>query len=264
MLKAWVVKIGFILAAIAIVSRVEGPTGWIAAGAMLLLGVAVMLWAVFDVNSSFWTPTYWKGPPGSKQVALTFDDGPDPEYTARVLEILARSNVPAAFFVVGHRAEEHPELLTAIHQGGHILGNHSFSHEWSINFRWRKRLVDEIRRTNKVISRTIGVRPHFYRAPHGFKSPALGDALTETDMVAIGWQVRGFDAVNGDAARIAQRIVERVRDGGVILLHDGACLQGTADRSATLEALPVIIDGLRARGFTLVRLDELLGMDAYG
>ncbi|MBP9893012.1 MAG: polysaccharide deacetylase family protein, partial [Planctomycetes bacterium] len=97
----------------------------------------------------------------------------------------------------------------------------------------------------------------------GFKNPALGDVLAEQGLECIGWQVRGFDAVGGTPEVIARRIVLKARAGGVLLLHDGAGLQGTSDRSATLAALPMIIEGLRARGFEFKRLDELLELPAY-
>jgi peptidoglycan-N-acetylglucosamine deacetylase len=262
-LKAWVVKLGVLFAAMAVLWRVEGPVGWITSAVILLVGFGVMVWGVFAVNSSLWARTLWRGAPGLKRVALTFDDGPDPKYTPQVLEVLADKKVPAAFFVVGERAEAEPALLKAIHQAGHLIGNHSYTHGMWINFRFHRKLRDEIKRTNKAIGDAIGERPRYYRAPHGFKNPALGDVLAERDMVAIGWQVRGFDAVRGDAEKIARRVVGGVEDGGVVLLHDGAGLQGTETREATLEALPIIIDGLRAKGFNLVRLDDLLGEDPY-
>ncbi len=87
--------------------------------------------------------------------------------------------------------------------------------------------------------------------------------LKKLGMRAVGWQVRGFDAVSANAAKITERIVNGAKPGGVILLHDGSGLQGSGDRSATVDALPVIIDGLRARGYEIVRLDELLGVEAY-
>jgi peptidoglycan/xylan/chitin deacetylase (PgdA/CDA1 family) len=204
MAKALAIKILALLGVFAALWLGDGPGSWLIAGLIALLTFALIAWGVFDVNSSLWTPTLWRAP-GVNAVALTFDDGPDLEFTPRVLEILAR----------------------------------------------------EIDRCNEAIETAIGKRPRFYRAPHGFKNPALGDVLAKLAMTCVGWQVRGFDAVRSDANSIARRVVRKARAGGILLLHDGSGLQGTRDRSATLNAWPMIIDGLRARGFAFKRLDEL-------
>jgi peptidoglycan/xylan/chitin deacetylase (PgdA/CDA1 family) len=203
MAKALAIKILALLGVFAALWLGDGPGSWLIAGLIALLAFALIAWGVFDVNSSLWTPTLWRAP-GVNAVALTFDDGPDLEFTPRVLEILAR----------------------------------------------------EIDRCNEAIETAIGKRPRFYRAPHGFKNPALGDVLAKLAMTCVGWQVRGFDAVRSDANSIARRVVRKARAGGILLLHDGSGLQGTRDRSATLNAWPMIIDGLRARGFAFKRLDE--------
>lgn len=261
MARALAIKLVVIAGMIACVLLI--PAGWIVALVLLAAYLVVVAWAVFHVNSSIWARTLWRAPAPINAVALTFDDGPDPEFTPRVLELLRAKDVHAAFFCVGSRVREHPELARRIAEAGHLLGNHSDSHAMWINFSARKRLRREIAACNDAIEQAAGVKPRLYRAPHGFKNPALGDVLREQGMTAIGWQVRGFDAVVSDAGRIAQRIVDKAKAGGVILLHDGAGLQGSRDRAATLAALPVVIDGLRAQGLEIVRLDELLQIEAY-
>ncbi len=238
------------------------PGSYIIAGAIITVALALICWGVFDVNSSLWAPTFWRAQ-GKQAVALTFDDGPDEQFTPRVLEILAREKVPACFFAVGERAQAKPEILRAIAAAGHIIGNHSHTHAWNINFALHGRLRREVAACGDAVKAAIGRTPAFYRAPFGFKNPALGDVLAEQGLACIGWQVRGFDAVGGTPEGIARRIVFKARAGGVLLLHDGAGLQGTSDRSATLAALPMIIEGLRARGFEFKRLDELLELPAY-
>jgi len=263
MVKAIFIKI-IALAGVAAALRFgHGADGWIAAVVIVALTLAWLAWGVFNVNSSMWADTAWRAPEPVKAVALTFDDGPDPRFTPEILRVLAQKKVKAAFFSVGSRVIENPDLTKQVHDAGHIVANHSESHGMWINFSLHKRLRREIRDTNAAIRQAIGQVPRLYRAPHGFKNPALGDVLAQEEMLAVGWQVRGFDAVSGNAAKIAQRVVNGASPGGVILLHDGAGLQGTDDRSATVEALPVIIDGLRARGLEIVRLDELLKLEPY-
>jgi peptidoglycan/xylan/chitin deacetylase (PgdA/CDA1 family) len=256
MARAFAIKILAALGVFAALWFGDAPASWLIAGLIALLATSLMAWGVFDVNSSLWTPTLWQVP-GINAVALTFDDGPDPAFTPRVLEILAREQVTATFFVVGERALANPDLLREIDQRGHLIGNHSFSHSWNINFSLHAGLTREINGCNDAIEAAIGKRPQFYRAPHGFKNPALGDVLSRLGMTCVGWQVRGFDAVRSDAGAIASRMVLKARAGGILLLHDGSGLQGTQDRGATLQALPVIIGALRARGFAFKRLDEL-------
>lgn len=263
MLKAFAIKLATLAAMAAAFWFVPPPLSWALAGAALALGLGVIGWAVFHVNSSIWARTLWRGAGDEKRVALTFDDGPDAKFTPRVLRVLAEKKVPAAFFCVGQRVEQNPEIAKQIHDQGHLIGNHSFHHGMWINFGLHGTLRSEIDACNAAIAKAVGVTPALYRPPHGFKNPALGDVLGQRQMTVIGWQVRGFDAVSSDAVRITTRIVNGAKPGGVITLHDGAGLQGSDDRGPTVEALAVIIDGLRARGFKFVRLDELLGIQPY-
>lgn len=263
MLKAIAIKLVTLGAAGLCVFLVPPPLGLWLALAVVLAALGLVAWAVFDVNSSFWADTLWRNPAKEKCLALTFDDGPDETFTPRVLQVLREKAVPAAFFLVGQRVETCPALARDIAAQGHLIGNHSFSHDLFINFGLRARLTREIETCNAAIEQAAGLRPRLYRPPHGFKNPSLGDVIGNLKMQVIGWQVRGFDAVGRDPGRIATRIVDGARGGGVITLHDGAGLQGTQDRAATLAALPVIIDGLRARGFRFVRLDDLLDIAPY-
>ncbi|MGD0678412.1 MAG: polysaccharide deacetylase family protein [Polyangiaceae bacterium] len=258
------IKVPAALFVIAILGLGRGSVAWLAAFGVLAVGVGLLAWLVFNVNSSFWATTLWRaeGDP-SPRVALTFDDGPDPEFTPLVLDVLAAKNVPAAFFVVGRQTRLHPELVSAIDRAGHLVGNHSDHHGLWFHFRLWTGLRREIFACNAAISAAIGKQPLLFRSPQGFKNPALGDVLRQMGLLAIGWQVRGLDAIENDADKIVQRIVSNVRAGGVVQMHDGAALFGVKSRRATLDALPRVIDGIRARGLQFVRLDLLLGVEAY-
>jgi peptidoglycan/xylan/chitin deacetylase (PgdA/CDA1 family) len=243
------------------------PLSWILAATVVSAAVAIFAWAIGRANSGMWIRTLWRSAaparPAGAAVALTFDDGPDASFTPRVLDILAEKGVPATFFVVGERARRHPELLRRAHDMGHAIGNHTETHSLRFHFRHGAGLRREIDACGQAIRSAIGLEPRLFRSPHGVKTPPLGDVLSERGMTAIGWQVRGMDYFIRDPERIARRIVEGAVDGGVILLHDGGGFQGSVDRSATIQALPRLIDGLRARGFTFVRVDQLFGVAAY-
>src|SRR5215813_90284 len=239
------------------------PASWMVAASLVITVVALFVWTIGRANSTFWMPTLWRASGARRAVALTFDDGPDVCFTPRVLDILAEKRVKATFFVVGERAERHPELIRRAHEMGHAIGNHSHTHSLRFHFRHKRGMRSEIGACNRVIRSAIGREPRLFRSPQGLKTPALGDALREHGMAAIGWQVRGMDYWLRDPARIARRLVQGAVDGGVLMLHDGGGFQGSLDRSATIGALPLVIDGLRARGFTFVRVDQLFDVPAY-
>jgi peptidoglycan/xylan/chitin deacetylase (PgdA/CDA1 family) len=263
MLKSMLIKVPALVLAVGCLTLASGPRAWIGAGLALAAGVVLLSLVVFDVNSSFWTRTLWKAPRPTNAVALTFDDGPDPEYTPRVLAILAEKKVPAAFFVMGKRVEAHPEILADIHRAGHLVAGHTYSHDLRFHFRLWRGVRQELLACNRAIARVIGREPVLFRSPQGFKNPALGDVLNEMGITAIGWQVRGLDAIERDPEVILRRIMSGVRPGGVIAMHDGAGLLGTRSREPTLEALPRVIDGVRAAGLEFARLDTLLGVEGY-
>jgi peptidoglycan/xylan/chitin deacetylase (PgdA/CDA1 family) len=263
MVRAFLVLVPALIAAALSLAFAPPPASWIAALGVLVAAIAVFVWAIFCVNSSFWIETLWRSPQQPKAVALTFDDGPDLHFTPQVLDILAAKQVPATFFVVGERAKRHPDLLRRAHEMGHAIGNHTHTHSLRFHFRHWNGLRREISACNVAIHTAIGLEPRLFRAPQGIKTPALGDVLTERDMTVIGWKARGMDYVIRDPMRIARRIIRGAVDGGVLVLHDGGGLQGSTDRSATLEALPVVIDSLRDRGYTFLRVDRLFNVAAY-
>lgn len=227
------------------------------------VGMGLMSWGIFAPNASLWLPVRWRARAPRNAVALTFDDGPDPRFTPRVLEILREKAAPATFFVVGHRVLAEPATVAHIHAAGHLVGNHSQTHDLKFHFRLWSQVRAELDRCNAAIRAAIGETPRLFRSPQGFHNPALGDVLRASGMVTVGWQVRAYDAIGADAATIERRILDGVKPGGVVLLHDGAGLNGSLDRTPTIEALPRIIDGLRARGLAIVPLDELLDERAY-
>lgn len=183
--------------------------------------------------------------PRRPEVALTFDDGPDPRYTPQVLDILAREGVQATFFLVGRKAERHPELVRAIVEGGHDLGNHSWNHvpPW-LQTAWGA--YRDHMKTNRVIAVAAGALtpPPFARAPWGL--PNLGEwwGTLRSGQRYVHWTVHAYDWRPGvTPAEIERRVMEQASPGGVVLLHDGTGYPG--DPAAMIQALPEIIHHLR-------------------
>ena len=188
---------------------------------------------------------------GRPCVALTFDDGPDPVTTARVLDILREKQVRATFFVVGRRAEQHPELVRRALAEGHLVENHTWSHPKLFCFLTPRRLRTEIEQCAETLRRIGGHRPRYFRSPVGLRHALLRPYLRQAGLEYISWQTRGYDTLNVKSGTLAGRILDKARPGDIVLLH--AHRDGGAD--VLLGVLPRVIDDLRARGFDFVRVD---------
>lgn len=200
----------------------------------------------------------WKG--DRRGMALTFDDGPHPSYTPRVLEILDRFRVKATFFVIGRHLKNHGAVAAAAGQEGHVIGNHSYNHWRMMNFSSSSRLREEILACQDETEKWVGYKPRFYRQPAGFRNPCIFRVLKELGMTMVGWQVRAFDTQRRDPGAITRRILKKAAPGGVLLLHDGSDSAWNEDRTATLKALPEILRILHDRGVEFLTLDKLFGM----
>jgi peptidoglycan/xylan/chitin deacetylase (PgdA/CDA1 family) len=200
----------------------------------------------------------WRG--NRRGVALTFDDGPHPLYTPRVLEVLERFQAKASFFVIGKHLEKHGDLVASMSRAGHVVGNHSYRHLRTMSFLSSPKIRQEILQCQEEVGKWIGYQPRFYRQPVGFRNPKIFGILKELGMNMVGWQVRAFDTQLRDPQTIARKILEKIQPGGVILLHDGSDSEQNPDRTPTLGALPAILQGLKDREMEFLTLDELFGM----
>ncbi|WP_110932747.1 polysaccharide deacetylase family protein [Paenibacillus bouchesdurhonensis] len=193
--------------------------------------------------------------PEVKQIALTFDDVPDPRFTPKVLDVLKKHGVKATFFVVGSRAKKHPELLRRIHREGHIVGNHSYSHPL---FKKKSALEfkNEIERTEKVIVKLIGYKPRFIRPPYGEINEEQLRWAKKQGYKIVNWNVDSLDWKALSKEKVKHNVLSAVGPGSIVLQHagggDGSNLTGT------IEALPDIIRTLRNRGYHFVTIPDLL------
>lgn len=213
---------------------------------LLGLGVAIPRWQWFG-------PFRCHGPRTAREVALTFDDGPDPSATPALLELLARERVPAAFFVIGARAAAAPQLTAAIAAAGHLLGNHSYAHGNLTNFYSTGRLAAEIERAQQAIAAASGVAPRYFRPPIGLSNPNTFAAARRLGLEVVGWDVRSLDTRSKDPAAIVRRVAQRLRPGSVVLLHDGGI-----PASQLCKTVHLLLQKLRELDYTVVRLDRLL------
>lgn len=196
-------------------------------------------------------------PRGTRKVALTFDDVPDPRFTPAVLDVLKKKGVKATFFVVGSRAKKHPGLVARIHREGHNIGNHSYNHPDFSKLTLRE-VQDQIRRAEQIISGIVGFKPRLVRPPYGEVIPEQLEWAREQGYTMVNWDVDSADWRQLGAEKVFRNVTRSVRPGSVVLMHAGG---GRGQNlSGTVKALPDIIDWLRARGFEPVTLTELLGI----
>ena len=156
-----------------------------------------------------------------KQVALTFDDGPDPRSTPQLLDLLRAEKIPAAFFCIGQHVEKNPELAARILREGHLVENHSFAHSNFINFYSPKKLRAELALAQAAIEKAAGIAPKFYRPPVGLSNPGTFRVAHALGLQVIGWNVRSLDTVIAEPEKIVARIRRGLKPGAIILLHDG-------------------------------------------
>ncbi len=196
----------------------------------------------------------------SNMVAVTFDDGPNPPFTIEIRDILDQHGVKGTFFTVGKALEARPDVSRALLDDGQLLGNHSYNHD---AFRWLDPAYPELRDTEDAFKRTLGVCPAFYRPPHGSHTPFMAHVVDNAGMTMVTWDVSAADWATADGELVARRVLDKVKPGSIILLHDGIDGNIGADRSVILTALPIILNGLKARGLEAVTLDKLLGKPGY-
>ncbi len=219
------------------------PLGW---SALLLVGYAgLLLCGVFILRLRVFVDAVVRGPRGARGVALTFDDGPHPRWTPRILDILARHGVRATFFVVGRKVEDHPEVVRAIVDAGHGVGLHSYAHDRLFSLRGERRVRDDLERGMATLERVVGRRPVLFRPPIGHTNPTIARVAEGLGLVVVGWTLGGRDGVaRARPQDVANRVRRDLRDGAIVLLHDAP---ERGDREpAALRALPRILEAMAA------------------
>jgi len=212
--------------------------------------------APFLPRVGFFLPIVGRGKPGEKGVALTFDDGPDPEVTPLLLNLLDRHSVSATFFVTGERAARHPSIIRDILSRGHAIGNHSFHHFPFLMLKGIRTLRREIESTQSLLA-GFGIVPLAFRPPVGITNPLLRRVLLEQGMYCVNYSCRALDIGNRRIGRLSVNVLKTVSPGDIIALHDIAPLHaGTERLMAEFDAL---LRGLKEKGLEVVPLDRLIG-----
>ncbi|HJV47429.1 MAG TPA: polysaccharide deacetylase family protein [Bacillota bacterium] len=202
---------------------------------------------------------YYQGSSSEKRVALTFDDGPDVTYTNEILNILKDKGLKATFFIVGQRAEAHPEMVRRILSEGHAIGNHTWDHPKMTKLS-DEQIREEINKTNNILSTIAGYTPAIFRPPYGLADQRVIQDIAIMNMNVIDWSVDTRDWAGTPPATIMDYVKKEMKPGGIILEH---CAGGKGeDLSNTVKALPEIIEYLGKEGYRFTTIPELLAIPA--
>jgi peptidoglycan/xylan/chitin deacetylase (PgdA/CDA1 family) len=231
------------------------PVAWWIFVLLLVAYTAVLAWGSVNIGAGFYMPVTCQVNTTKRVVALTFDDGPQSSFTQQVLDILAAHKVPAAFFCIGKNVAAQGELMQRIHAEGHLIGNHSYSHHFWFDLFGAGRMLEELRRTDALIEKATGGRPHFFRPPYGVTNPNLRKAVMKGGYFPLGWSIRSLDTIAKEEEQLLHRIGSKLKPGSIILLHDSA--------EITVKILPSLIADIHHKGYTIERIDKMLNIPAY-
>ena len=203
---------------------------------------------------NFYLNAFCKGDTNEKVISLTFDDGPDPEVTMEVLKVLKKFRIEAAFFVIGAKAESHPELVKQILEDGHAVGIHSYKHAFFFDFYGRKKMERDLVEGWKGgrVKEWKSGEGVLFRPPYGVTNPTMARVVKKMGLVVIGWSIRSLDTTIKDPKKVAARIRKRLHPGAVVLMHD------------TRKDLPGIVEEVivfaLAKGYRFVGVEQLMGL----
>ena len=197
-------------------------------------------------------------PRSSRQIALTYDDGPNDPHTLRLLEVLARQDVQATFFLIGRHVQQHQEIAREIVQAGHAVGNHTFTHPL-LTFKSESEISQQLSECRAALQDAIGEHSNLFRPPFGGRRPAVLRVARELGMQPVMWNVTGYDWNAPPADVIERKVAKQIRGGDVILLHDGGHKEMGADRSQTVMATDRLIVRYKSEGYEFVTIPRMIG-----
>ncbi len=240
---------------------VIAPQAWVWVLAALLANHLLLTFA------GLWPRSTWLGPNWTalpavaaerNQIALTIDDGPHPHVTPQVLDILDTYGVKATFFCIGEHAARYPALCREIALRGHAVENHSQQHRHHFSLMGMAGMRREIQAGQQTLAAITGRTPQFFRAPAGLRNPFLDPVLAKLGLRLASWTRRGFDTRTTDPQLVAKRLLQDLRPGAILLLHDGNCARTANDLPVIVVVLPALLQAAAAAGLHFVTLPNAL------
>jgi peptidoglycan/xylan/chitin deacetylase (PgdA/CDA1 family) len=222
---------------------------------LIFVYLSLLVYGSYFIRAGFYLHSVCSAATDRKEIALSFDDGPANAFTPDILALLKENNIEAAFFCVGNRILGNETLLKQVHEEGHIIGNHSFSHaRWFALFPARKMLAD-MKLMDLAMNQETGLTPRLFRPPYGVTNPTIRKAVSRGNYISVGWNIRSFDTKIKNDKRLLRRVTKRVKPGAIVLFHDTS--------KTTLNILPEFIRKLKQDGYTISRLDKMLKLEPY-
>lgn len=221
---------------------------------LVLLFLTILVFGVARLRYGMFVKPYISAYGAEKKIALTFDDGPCAN-TLKVLDLLKKYGAKGTFFCIGKNVENHPDILKRIDKEGHVIGNHTYSHGYFIDFLGKHEMIDEIRKTEDVIRSLTHKKTRLFRPPYGVTNPPISKAISETGYDVIGWNIRSFDTIKTINEKLINRIIRKISSGAVLLLHD------RVEKTAVL--LERILIFAREHGYECVGVDDLFKIESY-
>ncbi len=231
-------------------------------GTLTALGAAAAVASLAGLHTMApWSQLYGSNfnglPPGTRQLALTYDDGPNDPYTPQLMEVLARHDVRATFFLVGEFVKQRPQVVRDLVASGHAIGNHTYSHP-NLIFVSQPELRRQLEQTNAAIADACGEKPDLFRPPFGGRRPGTFSTAREYGMTPVMWRVTCYDWSATSNLSIEQKAERQIRGGEVILLHDGGHLNTGTDRSHTIKATDNLIRRYKGEGYEFATVPQML------
>jgi peptidoglycan/xylan/chitin deacetylase (PgdA/CDA1 family) len=255
------VKASVVWHAAACVAVAAVPAAWPWAAGAIALNHALL------IGTAIWPRATWldgnlvRLPAAAierREIALTFDDGPDPDVTPRILDLLDAARVRATFFPIAAEAQRHPALVREIVRRGHSVQNHTQRHVHHFSLLGPRRMAAEIGTAQRTLEDLTGHEPRFFRAPAGVRNPLLGPLLHRFDLRLVSWTRRGYDTVHGSPARVLERLVRGLAAGDILLLHDGNAARAPDGVPVSLVVLPALLAEIAQRGLHAVTLPQAI------
>jgi peptidoglycan/xylan/chitin deacetylase (PgdA/CDA1 family) len=226
-------------------------------GAVTAATAVAVSYQAMAPTAQWYGGTFTGLPRGARQIALTYDDGPNDPHTLRLLEVLAKHNVQATFFLIGRYVQQQPKIARAIFQSGHVVGNHTFTHPLLI-FKSEAEIRQELTQCRSALQDAIGQPSNLFRPPFGGRRPAVLRVARELGLEPVMWNVTGYDWNAPPTEKIERKVAKQIRGGDVILLHDGGHKQMGADRSQTVVATDHLIARYEAEGYKFVTIPQMI------
>jgi len=231
--------------------------GYVVSGICGAIAASVAGYQSMAPTGQWYGRTFTGLKPGARQLALTYDDGPNHPHTLRLLEVLARHNVKATFFVIGRHLKQRPDIARELVRAGHIVGNHTFSHP-NLIFASARQTAMQLRDCEQALTDAVGEHSRLFRPPFGGRRPATLKIARALGLEPVMWNVTGWDWKGKPSEYLERKVIQQIRGGDVVLLHDGSHAAFGADRSQTVVATERLITRYKSEGYEFVTIPEMM------